>query len=202
MSDKRATITLPQGRSRLSLSLPKLLTLEFRLAPSPSLSYNYNDELIAIWLVFVFLNYQWFYFNQHDGVILREFKSIKKGWCFKTVSLFWINHTSFPLSFNHEFQRFAEYVRDNQGELVEIGVVLVLMAGILVFIGFEMGRLMKKVSSRSKEPLHIREVVDYILIFGLLVVPFEYLLMLMPVSKFLQVWHLLTLEESHYIAYY
>jgi hypothetical protein len=152
--------------------------------------------------VFIFMNYQWFYFNKNEGVVLREFRSIKKGWCFKVVSIFWINHTTFPLSFSHEFQKFAEYLRENESELLQVGVLLVLMAAILVFIGFEMGKLMKKVSFFSREQLHIREVADNILIFGILVTPFEYLLIILPVSKLLQIWYLLTLEESHFIAYY
>ena len=65
-----------------------------------------------------------------------------------------------------------------------------------------MAKIMKKVSFRSKEPLHIREALDYILIFSILVIPFEYVLILMPIAKFLQIWYLLALDEVHYINYY
>lgn len=52
---------------------------------------------------------------------------------------------------------------------------------------------MKKVSFFSREQLHVREAVDYILILGVLVTPFEYLIILMPATKLIQIWHLLTL---------
>lgn len=39
----------------------------------------------------------------------------------------------------------------------------------------------------------MREVTDYILILGVLVTPFEYLIILMPATKLIQIWHLLTL---------
>jgi hypothetical protein len=47
-----------------------------------------------------------------------------------------------------------------------------MLALILTLVVAEMAKLMRKASFFSKEQLHLREVVDYLLIFIVLAIPF------------------------------
>lgn len=158
-----------------------------------------EEELTVICAWFILLNYQWFYFSKHEGLILKEFRAVKKGWCFKLVGLFWTKHTSLPLHFHREVSKFWRLFRQADSHL-QTALLMLLLGCVLLFLGVEVFNLGKVVW--RKDRIKAREVADYMISMGVLLMAMDEVLMVMPLAKLVQVGYVLSLQESNFIRYY